>query len=102
MEPETIKLINELAKLLANNSSYATEQYALWYATSAFCWIVFGAGLVLAAIRFPKPENWEAVPTQVVRIVGFLIGAMILAANIPDLLNPTAISIHQLITDIKR
>lgn len=101
MEPETTKLIEELVKMLAMNSVYATEQYTAWYLTSAFCWVTFGATACIAAIKFPVLENWDALPSQIVRIILFIVGALILAMNIPDLLNPQAVAIHQLIYDIK-
>lgn len=102
MNEETVKLIEQLAGLVGHNSALIVEQYTYWHMVAAISWILVGVFFCIAAVKCPRPEEWDTIPTHVVRCVFFVAGLLMLAANIPDVFAPEAFAIHQLIIDIKR
>ena len=59
--------------------------------------------MIWAALRFPcdLSEYDVDVPPVIFKLVIIAIGVLFIAFNIPDLISPQGIAIHQLIKDVR-
>ena len=101
MSEETLALIEQFGILINTNARDIIAEYTRWHMVAAIFWVFVGGMLCTFAINFPKLEDWELVPTHVVRFILFALGMIFIGANAPDLFSPEAVAIHQLILDIR-
>ena len=99
-----IELIKDLANTLGTTTTQIITSYAEWHFISAICYILLGL-FVIQIGRIVNIESFkeecEAMVGYVIKYSLFFIGLMFLVVNVPDLFNAEAISIHQLIKDIR-
>lgn len=104
------ELILELADTLGVTAETIVGHYVRWFIISATTWIILAISSVWLAYsarlktfiyegfdgRFDEPHLWLLW----IRIVITFFAVLILGFNIPDLLAPRGISIHQLLIDL--
>lgn len=107
MDENATKFLEQLAAQLGTTSEYIISEYARWHFTSAIVWIVAGVALTWFAVaRWPwKPEEYadelERFFVHAMRAVAVVTGALLIGCHIPDLAFPEAVSIHQIIRDVR-
>ena len=105
MEPEAMIIIEQLGKVVSQNTSQIVTYYTKWHIIAAFSWIVFGAFLMIGSYKAPIPQPWQDGDARgfvpMLRGVAFIIGFIFVASNVPDVFAPEAYAIHQLIIDIR-
>lgn len=101
------QVINRIAEILGQSGDAAVSEYVRWHVTQAVLWIVVAATGAVVALRWKIPPTkseydtpprgaWVALKVGVVCVM-VLIGG----CHVPDLVAPRAISIHQLLHDIR-
>lgn len=97
-----VETINRIAEVLGSSGAAATAEYARWYVASAIFWVLFGMALIVSGLLW-KPSRDVLGPLPALLLKAFLIfaGALWVGCNIPDIANPKAIAIHQLIKDVR-
>ena len=105
MEPEAMVIIEQLAKVVQQNTHQIVTYYTKWHVLNAFGWMFVGAFLCIASYKAPKPEGWDGSESKVfvpiIRGVAFVAGLFFVANNLPNVFAPEAYAIHQLIIDIR-
>lgn len=99
---ENQELIKQITDILGSTSEAAISEYAKWHLTAAITWMVASAIALGFLIRW-KTANTEWVKGLAicVKIALICLTGIIFFSYIPDLINPKAISIHQLLIDLK-
>ena len=87
--------------LLNNSSSQAVTHYTEWFITSSITSITFGVVMIAIGI-ICLIKRWFDDGSKILVAVGILLGLLLIARQIPDLVAPEAAAIHQLIKDIRR
>ena len=107
MEPEALVIIEELAKVVQQNTMQIVDYYTTWHVLNAFGWMFFGSFLCIAAYKAPTPKGWSETSGEsaffvpLVRGIAFIAGLLFIANNLPNVFAPEAYAIHQLIIDIR-
>lgn len=97
MEKE-IMMLNEI---LSPAVAGAIAEYTNWYIVSSITAIVGGLLAIAAGVYcFRKREEWEAIAV-IASVILIILGLSLVFANIPDLANPKAKAIHQLLKDAR-
>lgn len=96
----SIEAIEKLATIIGESGASIVTEYTQWYIWASVSWMLFGTGLLLFVEKWEQPEDWDLPPIIIKFVIGFL-GALIIAANLGDLLAPQGIAIHRLILDIR-
>lgn len=102
----------ELLRTIAEPAIRTTvDAYFRWYLTSSLFWTLLGLLGVAIGVRLWRrlkkpgehddPLNAEFVLPRIGLGVIMFFGAVFVGVNLPDLLNPDAIAIHRLLTDIR-
>lgn len=109
---EISEAIKALSESIGIASSEIIPHYVSWYIYSSIAWLffaicLFGASVVVFKM-FQKQAKKDDYDEDVwifwswaLVIVAFIVSTIIFFAQIGDLLAPTGISIHQLISDIR-
>jgi hypothetical protein len=100
MEHNTTEAIETLAKILGESGTTIVGEYAWWFIWSSLSFIGLGAAILVVAIKWKQPDDWDFNPILLQLFVGF-IGLLFIACNVGDLLAPNGIAIHQLIQDVR-
>jgi hypothetical protein len=105
MDEQTAVLIEKLASAIEGNGEYVVATYAKWHLVSAIGWSIVGVFLLFVSFFLPKitieDYEYEAFINLVIKGAIFFLGLLFIFFNLPDLFNPEAIGIHQLIIDIR-
>lgn len=96
-----IEALNKLAEILGTTSETIIDAYTSWFVYSSIAWLLVGVTLVVAGLRWTVPEDWEA-PSVVLKALVVFVGLLFICSNVPDLIEPKAAAIHQLIYDVRR
>ena len=99
----------ELIRQIAEPALHSTiALYARWYVTSGVYWVVAGVALLLIGVhRFmalPKPDTRDVTDAKLQRLAWAavaLLGGIFVGVNLPDMLNPEATAIHNLLRDLR-
>ena len=103
MNEETLALIEKLAASLGTTSEHIIEQYTSYHYIEAISFISFGAALIIGGIKAPTNEEWDANPfIWAAKVIAVAVGSFMVVVNVPQLFEPQAMAIHQLIIDITR
>lgn len=100
MEPEAMIIIEQLGKIISQNTSQIVTYYTKWHLLSALGWAFLGAFFMIASIKAPTPEAFEEPFPVICRTGFFVIGIIMVVSNMPNIFSPEAYAIHQLINDI--
>lgn len=101
---EEVTLIENLADAVGKSAEFVTAEYAGWMVWSAVFWVALGLFICWGAMRLKFDDDSE-VPEwgqMVIRGILIFIGGMFIATSAPDIAEPKAAAIHQLISDVKR
>ena len=94
--------INQIAEILGQSGNAVVNEYVIWHVVSAIGWIVAAVLGIWFTLKWkPGKDNDWFLPGVVIKGIGIFIFAMIVLCNVPDLAAPRAISIHQLLSDIR-
>lgn len=103
------KQIETLTELGTEAVQAAIANYTHWFVVSSLCWLAMGAVFAVAAVwlwrnREPLAEKMDLPESIIYLVIGILVFLSLLTipCNVPDLLAPRAIAIHQLIRDAKK
>lgn len=100
------KTIQEIAQQLGIAVTEVIPYYANWYIYASIAYICLGFGIMGLGFFLYK-KTWEEDDTDrqafayMWLVIGFVIGAIIICAQIGDLLSPTGVAYHRLISDIR-
>lgn len=87
--------------LLTNSSSQAVTHYTEWFIASSIAFITFGVVMIAISI-ICLIKGWFGGSSKTWAAVCILLGVLLIARQIADLVAPEAAAIHQLIKDIRR
>lgn len=93
------EMIEQLALIFGESGRYVVDQYAHWFIVSSFVWVLLGVGLIALAWLWKFPEDWEG-EQLLFKVMAVILGGLFIGCNLPDLISPEGIALHQLITDI--
>jgi len=95
-------LINNIASAVGKSAEFVIEQYASWHLANAIGWIFLGLLICWSAtkITFDEhtdiPKEWQwAIKSCVV-----FFGMLFILSCVPDVANPRAAAIHQMLRDV--
>lgn len=100
MDDNTLKAIEQLSLLIGSSSNVVISEYTKWFFSAAVSWIFFGIVMIVFAIKFNVPDDWDVTPVLIKAPIIF-IGMLYIGANIPDLFSPTGVAINHLINGIR-
>jgi len=101
MEPEAMIIIDQLGKIISQNTSQIVTYYTKWHVLSAYAWAFFGGFIMAASFKAPTPESFEENVAIVLRSAVFIAGLIFVVGNSANIFAPEAYAIHQLILDIR-
>ena len=102
--------LQEIAKQLGIGVAEIIPYYAKWFVAASIGWVFFGCIFILIGfLIFRWLWNWndedEREKARILAVIIFsvltILGLIIIAAQIGDLLAPEGVSYHQLISDIR-
>ena len=65
-------------------------------------WVAVGFTIALGGLIWKANEEWDfPLPPKIIKWIVVFIGILFIAANFPDVFNPKAMAIHQLIKDVR-
>ena len=96
-------LINNIAAAVGKSAEFVIAQYTTWVLANAIGWMCFGILICWSATRvtFDDDTDWTKPAQFLAKGVVVFIGAMFILACVPDIANPTAAAIHQLLQDVR-
>jgi len=99
---QEITLIKDLASAVGKNSEFVISQYSSWVVTSSIGWVVFGVFALWATtkIKFDQDSDVAIWAQWLIKSIVVLISATFILSSLPDVVNPKAAAIHQLIKDV--
>ena len=100
MKTEALDILNRLSEILGTSGEYIISEYVYWYMASSLSFIALGVSIIWVIIKTELPEHWDVHPL-IVKGVLLLIGGVLIACNLADLLAPEAVSIHRLLLDVR-
>lgn len=104
MEAEQIiKSLNDIASPAVQE---IVRQYSRWFFVSSLGWILAGIGSLVIAGKiwnknFDDYDSNLLIPVRVICVSAIIISVLVIFANLPTILCPTAYSIHQLLEDVR-
>ena len=121
MNDNELKLIEKLSEVVGSTTGDTVCEYTKNIKITCAVWIVFGLTLLVVAvflIPIPNPEiqhhvQWDGsyydeITTKslttwlwVIRSIVGVIGALMVANNVPDFISPKAVGISRLLTEIR-
>lgn len=103
MEDISAESVKEIVESLSGPASNLVSQYAEWHFAAGLAWVLFGAIIILIALKFKLKESFcmDEEPVLIIRGLFCFFGALFVVVNIPDLISPEAVGVHQLIKDIR-
>ena len=97
-----IDLINHISDAVGKSAEYVTDQYTHWNMLNSIGWLTLGIVVCLGAFFAPlKDDDTPQIAVYIVKGVVIFLGLLFVAANISDIINPTATAIHYLLKDIR-
>lgn len=103
---ETKEIIEKIQGMASESATLAIEQYSIWYFTNAMVWLFLGVTIIISSVPLMKKslkfweEDCDGLPAVAVGLM-IVIGVVLIAANITNLINPEGYAIHQLLKDLR-
>jgi heme/copper-type cytochrome/quinol oxidase subunit 2 len=103
MDAKALESISKLAAAVGQTAGQVAEHYTTWFIISASIWICAGVVLLLVAwkLRADSLGEFHGVPIGLAKLALIGIGVLLVLCNLPDLLAPEGIALHQLIKDLR-
>ena len=91
--------LDRFVQVFGDSSSWAIEQYAEWYVVSSIVWLLLAVSIIVLAIKVNWPDDWDVHPLVIKSaLVG--VSIIVIGCNLPDLISPNGIALHQIISDV--
>lgn len=101
MDNQELQAVTEIINMLNGSGAAALAAYTHWFIWSSVTWIVVGLIMSIAAYKKKIVEDHRNHDELTVfKWVVFAIGVLFVSMNVPDLIAPQGIAMHQIIKDI--
>ena len=108
MKPEELQLIKDVLAQAGAAGSATMEAYVRWHFAAAITWFLCGIVLLVAAavltrttLRIMRETHDDTFLGWVGVVLCALLGLLMFATNLPDIIAPDAAAIHQLLRDVR-
>ena len=103
---EIPELIEKLADKLGTTSSLIVSEYTGWFIANSLVSIAFGVALAVFAFMWKPKERRDDDAISigikyVFKVILMIVGCVFVANHVPNLAQPKAKAIHQLLRDIR-
>lgn len=97
-----VPVIEKIEQLATPVAKHLIEQYTAWHYTAALTWCIIAASFIILGVMALALGVFNLnEPVIFVSVLIIILFSTILAQYIPVLCNPSAISIQQLLRDLK-